>query len=42
VLVNDRIVFSRGTLEATIARLGTAGDISTDDVADDVSERSDA
>jgi len=33
VLVNDRIVFSKATLEATIARLGTADDISTDDVA---------
>jgi large subunit ribosomal protein L4 len=32
VLVNDRIVFSKATLEATVARLGTADDISTDDV----------
>jgi large subunit ribosomal protein L4 len=32
VLVNDRIVFSKATLEATVARLGSADDIPTDDV----------
>jgi large subunit ribosomal protein L4 len=32
VLLNDRIVFSRATLDATVARLGTAADIATDDV----------
>jgi large subunit ribosomal protein L4 len=36
VLVNDRIVFSRATLDATIARLGTATDVTTDDVTNEV------